>query len=251
MKSRLSEVDSAHKITNDWWVLTLARKNSNVFQQHAFFMLEGIENEKAVIWFMDFRGNPLKPNIKPGHTVVEKIIADTEDDLLKTPLIFRSEERGEKKKMMDLKEGDSITCKIWPIKKEEALKLVGSIVRDKERGPHQPIFCIFGKGSLLTGSSAYSSNKERGHNCFTYAKKKIEELKSTTVKIEPNPNAYYIEMLAEVTSLTLTRPVTLNPKNVEINTSFTTYCPYFSKKAVIGLATIAAAAICYHSFINK
>lgn len=218
---RRSEINRAREITEDRWALTLARKTQGAHQQHAFFILEGIENEQAVVRFMDLVGNSLLPNINKAHIRIVEIFEADEAALAAKALVFRCD-----RQMMDLRENESIAYVQWPITRQNAFRLINAITRDKEM---PPLFNIIGKNSLLTASSAHSSSKDRGHNCFTFAKAKIEELDVPTIKISCDNTAYYMEHIAGITSLTL--------KNTNNSTS---YCPYFAKVAVVGFGLLAA-----------
>lgn len=218
---RSSEIDKSYKIHEEQWVLTLARKTKGAHPQHAFLILEGIKNAQAVIYFMDLVGPklaPFLPNIKDARIRVECFTANSKNELTDAPLLFRCQE-----KMMDLREGDDISSLTRYITSENAEKLIKSIREDQE---NPPIFNIFGESSLLTGSSAYSSSRERGHNCFTYAKEKIENL---GIEIGSNESTYYINSIAAITSFTLKGPA--KPSS---------YCPYFAMTTV-GLLGLAVA----------
>lgn len=204
MKQRLSEVDENFEIDEDSWVLTLARKPHSAHPQHAFFILEGIEDGKASIWFMDLVGPglaPKLPNILDAHIRIENIQDGSEDELKRNPLLYRCQ-----RIMMDLQGGETIMSRTWNIEKEDADRLIDAMKQDKL---NPPVFNIFGKNSIITGSSASSSSKERGHNCFTYCREKIENLNVSIIRIESDEKAYCIDHIAGISSTTLNKPKTL------------------------------------------
>ena len=236
MKIRKSEIDRVNEINEEQWVLTLARKTCGVHQQHAFFILEGIIDEKATIWFMDLVGTPLLPNLSQAKIRIRNFYASSEEELSQSPLLYRCsiKEKGMYAEMMDLKAGDSIVRannKSWLIDKKNALMLVKNIEGDCL---DPPIFNIFGKSSKLTGSSAASSSKERGHNCFTYAKEKITELRMQAIKIEENKIAYYMDQFVALTSLTL--------RNNQHQPFYSNCCTLFAGGAVL-IGTLAIVGL--------
>lgn len=228
MRTRNSEINKAYEIIESKWVLTLTRKTQGAHPQHAFFILEGIEDEQAVVWFMDLVGPGMAaylPNIKDANVRIETFKEPSEDDLKIKPLVYRCG-----RKMMDLRERDTIAPLHWAISKEDAGRLIEAITKDKK---NPPVFNIFGKESLITASSAQSSSKERGHNCFTYAKEKIRDLDVSMIKIECDSMAYCMEHIAGITSLTL--------KSTNNSAS---YCPYFTAKTIThGLKVVAGVGV--------
>lgn len=186
------------------WVLSLARKTTGSHQEHAFFILEGIQDGKACIWFMDFVGNPLIPNlikgkvrIKPDKNKDESLSyqAITIEELKKSPLIYRCP-----LKMMDLKPGQQIAKQIWSVSQQDAVQLIQAMEYDKLNPPN---FNILGRNSIFNRGSAITSSTEAGYNCFTYAKKKITDLDSPNIKIESNTLADWAKYFASPTSLTI------------------------------------------------
>ena len=231
MKTRESEIDKAHKITEQKWVLTMARKSNGSHPQHAFLIVEGIENDKAVTWFMDFVGHGIAPdlvlpNVLNGQIRIQPgtpFTAETEGELERSPLIYRCKAR-----MMDLHQDDIICSLSWPIDKEDAIRLIKNI-RDEQHQP--PVFNIFGKDSLLAAGSAASSSKAKGHNCFTYAKEKINGLHVQHIKVGGDASDYCLDRIACITSLTLKDPRKRTP-----------YCPYFTRRAAC-ITSLAIAGI--------
>jgi len=242
MRTRNSEVNSSYQINEDKWVLTLTRKTTKgSHKQHAFFILEGIENRKAITYFMDLVGPKrefavLLPNIKDSKIRVESLTANTRKELDENPLLYRC-----KTKMMDLKPYDELALlPPWLIDKEDAQRLIDVISNDQK---NPPVFNIFGESSVFTGSSAKLSSKERGHNCFTYAKEKIEELNVPDIKIECDKTTYYIDKVVGISSFTLkpiAKPATSS------GSCLTSRCALFSTLAVVGAGVAIEAARRYY-----
>lgn len=233
MENRASEIDKTYVINANRWVLTMARKTNGSHQQHTFLIVEGIQYEKAVIWFMDLVGPGMSvwlPNVMDAHIRIEPFIANSKAEMKEESLLFRC-----KKRMMDLKTGDKIAQQHWFIDQVDALKLIDAITKDKER---PPVFNILGKDSVITGSSAKSSSKEKGHNCFTYAKEKINDLNVLEIKIVSDRSAYYIEQVVGISSLTL--------KGEKKNSAL--YCPSYKK---ILLAAATGGAVCIAALAIK
>ncbi len=225
MKKRVSEIDETHVIDENKWVLTMARKTTGSHQQHTFLIVEGIQNDQAVTWFMDLVGpgmSVLLPNILDSRIRMEHYQEQSEAELKSNPMIYRCDKR-----MMDLRPQDGIAEQHWYIDQEDALRLIQSINKDKE---HPPVFNILGIKSVITSASAQSSSKEKGHNCFTYAREKIVSLKLPQIVIDCDNSAYYIEQVAGVSSLTL-RDKRQNPR---------VFCPNY--KTILAAGAVAAVA---------
>src|ERR1700687_4568262 len=96
MKMRNSEINKTYEINEDKWALSLVRMTQGTHQQHAFFVLEGIQNGKAVTWFMDLVGPGMSvflPNITNSKVRVEEFSAESEIDLKNSPLLYRCKKR--------------------------------------------------------------------------------------------------------------------------------------------------------------
>lgn len=228
MKTRKSEVNSSFVINDTKSVISLARKANYLHEQHAFLILETIENGADAIYFMDFVGEDWFkniPNSNIGKVRLERYSrsegveakqsdhkgdfkVDTETSLSKPissneKLIFKC-----KRRMMDLTPNDKIASKQWYIeshKASELIKLVKEQVDDpnsknKKRYP----FSWFGQQNPLTGSSATLSSKEKGNNCFTWARGKLMEV---GLSVENGKNTLeWINKYACITGLTTYTP---------------------------------------------
>lgn len=193
METRKSEINTTFVIKKEEWVISLVRKADSL-SQHAFLVLEAIEQGKATIYFMDFIGRNWTtslPNSDIG-SVRYKSYSEPQDK----PLIFCCES-----KMMDLKQGSSISSRSWYINSDDALLLLQSI--QAERGKEFP-FNILGKQSILTASSATSSSKESGHNCFTWAREKLHSVKDDSIKVQGSNAVEFFNKIVAITGLNVT-----------------------------------------------
>lgn len=227
MRERKSEIDKTYVIDENKWVLTMARKTTGSHTQHTFLIVEGIQDGNAVVWFMDLVGpgmSVMLPNLQSSRIRIESFSAQTEAELKRDPLLFRCERR-----MMDVRHNDTIAEQHWYIDRESALKLIGNITSDQNS---PPIFNIIGKESFITGSSAKSSSKERGHNCFTYAREKIADLNIPEITVQCDRYAHCLDQIASVSSLTLKDP----------NRGGVSYCPGYKAFLAFG-ATVTAGVV--------
>jgi hypothetical protein len=203
MENRKSEINKTFVIKEEEWVISLARIANTLITQHAFIILEAIEEGEPTIYFMDFVGRSWPsslPNSEIGVVRYEK--CDKSSEQADKGLIFCSS-----KKMMQLESGDKIASKQWYISKDDALELIKKIKAEKKeieelRAPLP--FCILGQDSLLTQSSASSSSKEKGHSCFSWAKEKLHGIGDPSIKVEGSNSVEFVNKFAAITGLTVT-----------------------------------------------
>lgn len=237
MKERKSQINETYIIREDKWVISLARKDnviSGIWTQHAFLVLEGIENGKPTIYFMDFVGEHWElslPNSEIGRVRFVEINGEEVDNCnpSKNNLIFQC-----KSKMMNIITSDKIASKQWFINKDDALRLIHNVKSEKNFEKKYP-FSILGKQSVLTGSSAESSNKVRGHNCFTWAK---EKLKAADIEVKGSDTVEWINNYACITGFTVNSPSWISSYSI-----FNTKCA--TATAVIIGATAMCVALNY------
>ena len=228
-----SEIDASYVIKNEQWVISLVKKDNSFFEEHAFLILEGMGEEENAhkTWFFDFVGGApgqLLPNAKFGRVRLYEAGDNSKTLLFECPL-----------RMMDLRSNDKIYCSTWYINADRALLLIESIKSEKERTKKQQVpFCILGADSKLTTGSAKSSNKEIGHNCFTWAKK---QLKSCDINITPNSTAKWMNSnIISSTGLNLGKA-----PSEYINFSF------FKKSLAVVVAVAAVGAAGIYSLKNE
>lgn len=239
MKERQSEINPTFLIKEDRWVISLARLADTSLTQHAFLILEGIEAGKATIYFMDFVGPrwlESLPNSEIGVTRFEKheaFYADDEKNLLR--LIYRGTKR-----MMVLQPDNQIASKQWYIDQDHAINLINAIeIESKGRSDRQS-FNILGKDSVLTGASAFSSNKEKGHSCFSWAKEKLHSIGDSNIQVQGSDMVEFINKIAAITALTLTKTHRLSAETRE-NKNF--YAGLWKNPLLIGGVVVLSAAV--------
>lgn len=167
MKTKYSEVDKERRITDKTWVISIARKYDNLPFEHVFLILEGKKNEKALIWFIDFIGNPYKY----GTQEVRQFSKEgkyTDKDLLfscRLPL-------------MDIKPEDKIAYKSWGISQKKANELLCKIKIDIK---NPPVFNLFGDRSIF---NSFIPSNIGNHNCFSWIVEKLHSLKIQVIDTE-------------------------------------------------------------------
>lgn len=167
-ESRYSEVDPSRIITDGHWLISLVRKPDGAHSEHAFLILEGKESNIARIWFMDFVGEPMLPGINDGKIRLEHFEGALGDKLLLSC----------KLRMMDITRGSRLLFCSWAVPSEAALQLVRS-VKGRQLAP--PKFNILGCSSVFASSTAGSSSKSVGHNCYTWAREQLNNLEQSHI----------------------------------------------------------------------
>lgn len=175
-----SEIDKSRIIVDESWVLSIVRKLDGVHQEHAFLILEGKQDNKSLIFFIDLVGNPILPGLGDGKIRV----CPYEGGLMDEDLVFQCD-----RKMMDIRKGDRISSTSWNISKELAKTFVETVIKEKEMPPK---FNILGNRSILAGGTGFSSSVSTGHNCFTWAKEKIRNLNDPNIAIIEDDLTSYI-----------------------------------------------------------
>lgn len=129
--------------------------------------LEGINDRaKDFIWFMDFCGEPPFSGIKKGKVR----FYEYEDQ---PRLLFCCN-----RKMLEVSLGDKILYSSWNITPEVGLQLRDTVIAAKQR---PPMFHLAGNASFSAIGKGYSSSREGGHNCFTWALEQLLKLGEETI----------------------------------------------------------------------
>jgi hypothetical protein len=184
-KDKHSEVDSSRLITNDVWAVSLVRLPDSSNAEHAFLVLEGKKKNKFKIWFADFvRKDSTRPGMREGkvrkYTFESKAVVGPSSKLL---------HKCRAGSLMEINEGAWLLNSTWSISNANGEKLIQNIDMQKMNPPK---YSILGD-SKLAGSSA----AETGHNCFTFAKFMLHELKSKFIQI---PEDKLEKWIASITS---------------------------------------------------
>lgn len=176
---RRSEVNRSMHITAKRWIVSLARNPDSSTSEHAFIIIEGIQNSAAVIWFIDFvtEGFVLRNQvgIKPGKIRLEKPEPVPMSHYLAMPYESRLIFAG-KRNMFNLNHTAHLLSSSWQISSGETLAFIKSIEK-KIRDNNFPKFTIVGHDSALGQISGATQSEEAGHNCFTWAKSVLLDLK--------------------------------------------------------------------------
>ena len=170
-----SEIDPSRPILDDSWVVSLVRKPDGAHAQHAFLVLEGKQANCAKIWFMDFRGSPVLPDIGDGKIVIHPYKGTLEEELL-----FCCNRR-----MMDIRKGDRLLSMSWNISSDKGKQLIDAITQAQRKPPK---FNILGQPSLFAIGTGASSSTEAGHNCFTWAKEQLRNLNESHIQSQLTMN---------------------------------------------------------------
>jgi hypothetical protein len=195
---RPSEINKTFIIKEEEWVISLARIANTSFTQHAFIIIEAIEDKKPSIYFIDFIGPHWLKSIPKNEIGEIRFHRYGEENKAPEGLIFSC-----KRRMMKLNPGDYIGSKQWYISKDKALELIQLVQQEKEQNIKIP-FNILGNESSLAKSSAKVSNKKLGHSCFTWAKEKLHAINDPSIQIKSNTIGDFINIdeIASITALT-------------------------------------------------
>lgn len=167
-EQKRSEVDLTRFITNDYWVVSLVRlpDKSKVNDEHAFLVLEGKTDDKYMIWFIDFVSDGVLDLLLPGIRNGKVRMDHYESNDQSKKLLFQG-----RRTMMDIKKGDRLLYKSWPIPEATAEELKKNIEKEIKEPPK---FNIMGNSSSI---------KPIGHNCFTFARTMLHDLNDKYIKV--------------------------------------------------------------------
>ena len=172
---KYSEVEPNRPITTEFWAVSLVRlpeKNA----QHAFLVIEGKDAQKSVIWFADFVVPKLSDLLTPGTRKGKVRLKYYESAQLENcKLLYEC-----KDKLMDVSSDDRLLYSSWSISATTAKKLVKNL---EEYQKNPPKYNILGNASVLAWSSATSSSDETGHNCYTFGRTALNDLKDDSIRL--------------------------------------------------------------------
>ena len=180
LEEKRSEIDPSRFITNDHWTISLVRLPDKFSNEHAFLVLEGKSGNTLMIWFADFVANDtldlLRPGVRDGKVRID-YHETNEEPGLSEKLLFRC-----RKDLMEIRKGDRLLHSTWEIPKPTGEVLVRNL---ETLQANPPKYNILGN-TMLAGSSARSSSKSTGHNCFTFAKMVLHCLPDDYIEIPEN-----------------------------------------------------------------
>ncbi|XP_067026194.1 uncharacterized protein [Acropora muricata] len=171
-----SEVDPSRVITDDSWAVSLVRLPDRDRSEHVFIVLEGKQGRKSKIWFADFiAGRGMFDVVNPGTKEGKVRIDYHESEDPTSSLLFECE-----KEMMNVRANDRWLHTTMLIPKATAEILIENIEKSKKEPPK---FHLAGDKSVVAIGSATSSSNTTGHNCFTWAKKMLDDLNDINIKL--------------------------------------------------------------------
>ena len=177
-EQKRSEVDPTRIITDEYWAVSLVRLPDSSQDQHVFLVLKGKSGDRSMIWFADFVAkntlDSVLPGLRDGKGGMDKFESVESEPGLSSKLLFNC-----RRQLMEIQNSDSFLFSTYPIPKLNAQILIKNIDK-RENGP--PKYNISGN-SALAASSATSSSKPTGHNCFTFARMMLRELDDEYIKV--------------------------------------------------------------------
>ncbi len=190
MNTRRSEVDRTRIITDEYWAISLVRLPDSSNSQHAFLVLEGKSGNESMIWFADFVAegtlHTFSPGIKDG--IVRTYYDSQEMVDPSRELLFQCN-----KTLMEVRNGERWLHQTWHISEGTAQNFIKCIGQWKKKPPK---YNILGNSRLAAGS-AIASSTTTGHNCFTFARMMLLDLKDECIEI---PEGTLEEWVCSITS---------------------------------------------------
>ena len=180
-QKKRSEIDPTRIITDEDWTVSLVRlPDTSVSSEHAFLVVEGKSGNTSKICFLDFvasdRSDLFRPGMRDGKVRID-FHESIEVPGSPSKLLFQG-----RKMMMKIENGDRLLSKTWPIQKVTAETLIKNIEAQQASPPK---YNILGN-TMLAASSATSSSKDTGHNCFTFARTMLRDLNDEYITIPEN-----------------------------------------------------------------
>jgi len=147
-------------VTYDNWVVSILRKPTGKNPDHAFLVIEGINQlGKGLLIKYELVDN----NKKPGYClIVSKYLHDISPKEMKMAFC------------RDLMKQEEVLCKAWSISRQKALLLIDDAERDKTQDMK---YFVSGKNSIFVKSMS-----TEGHSCFTWAREKLYNLDDDRIK---------------------------------------------------------------------
>ena len=217
-----SELNTRLVISQEYWILHMARKIDKGDIDHVFLVLEGIENNTRYLYYFDLI-NHLKKEKNLTNQLVGKALIRKE----KFEGNYNDNLRFQVTEINNIC-GIELALESWSISQDFAKKLIEDIDKDMQSMKTTPIsFYLLGNKSFRLSSS------QDGHNCFTWARKKINSLNHPDIKV---PDDYRDWLLAS--------SQTYLPAPRQNNHSFWSQkniCPALGVTAAVGVAVVGLA----------
>lgn len=185
-KTKASEVDDNFLISYETWVVSIMRKAEVGNTEHAFLMVEGINQfGKSTVRRYDL------------------VIHDDRKNYSQILILPPDDTQAEVKTVANLTKGDKCYYQSWIITREQAAQLHKNILRDKDiaNSPEGIRYFVSGDQSLIGKSSL-----KQGHSCFTWAREKLIEIEDNRKTFTKNLKPKITDCIAAKTSLYLPKP---------------------------------------------
>ena len=186
-----SAVHDAFHLNYEIWVVSLMRKAEEGNTEHAFLMVEGINQFGNLVVK---RYDLVKHEVRKGYA---DILIRPEND----------EENSNLETVVNLTKGDKCFYQSWQITREQASHLHSNVLLDRQiaNDSHQGIsYQIVGNEAILPNPSSPSNICKQGHNCFTWAREKLRVLNDPA--ISNSIKSKITDCIAAKTSLYLKDP---------------------------------------------
>lgn len=181
--STRSIINQGFQVHPSQWVISIVRqpKGDGVNSEHAFLVLEGVNDaERYIIMRFDLakyiydQNKPFRQDReKNGYSDIrirESGGEELQDLRLYDNLIFES----------DQERIQGLYAKSWNISRDQAQELIQNVKRDQET----KIFYNISGDESMSGSISQASSLKRGHNCFTWSREKLRQLKDERITID-------------------------------------------------------------------
>jgi hypothetical protein len=131
-----------------------------------FIVLEGIDDQGPVTYFMDFvttdrLKNFIKPGVHDGKVRMKQVTGEG-------TLIFKCG-----LSLMEIRKSKKIKYWTCEVSRSQGEALVRAVVEAQRRPPK---YSAFGYGNAFTSLSAILASNYEGHNCWTWAFEILQEL---------------------------------------------------------------------------
>lgn len=163
-----SKVGGELAVTSQTWVVSLVRIPKSNYPEHVFLLIEGInEKNKHTVRRYDLvkhaqRDGYAKILITP--TPEEEKEAEEEEEEIKVSTVAK------------LTKNQQVRYQSWQISPSQAAILHQDVLSDQKTADNFPgiKYSVFGSKSVLASSSSHE-----GHNCFTWAREKLQKLEES------------------------------------------------------------------------
>ncbi len=161
-------------ITYDNWVISIMRKPNGKNPDHAFLVIEGINQfGKGLLIRYDLVDNKSKPGLA---LIVDKPLYNIEPTQLKVTFC------------RELMKQETFYHQSWSIPYAQAQALIADVNRDKEKVIE---YCVSGSESIFA-----KSTHTNAHSCFTWAREKLHNLENEKIQLPGN----WMDLLVAKTS---------------------------------------------------